>query len=75
MLKLGKLIYQEPTIEEKIKHCEEEMASLYPEVKRNEKPHEYYVDLTDKLRKLKQELIRIHISESEKPVVYKKEIK
>lgn len=62
--KKGKLIYQEPTLEEKIKHCEEEMKSLYPEIKRNEKPHEYYVDLSDDLRKLKQDLIRIHTKES-----------
>ena len=72
--KNGKLIYEEPTLEEKIKHCEEEMASLYPEVKRNEKPHEYYVDLTDKLRALKQELIRMYTTGEEKPVVYKKEL-
>lgn len=71
----GKLIYQEPTLEEKINHCEEEMASLYPEVKRNEKPHEYYVDLTDKLRALKQELIRTHTEELDKPAVLKKEYK
>ena len=49
------------------------MASLYPEVKRNEKPHEYYVDLTDKLRALKQELIKMHTTVEEKPAVYKKE--
>ena len=68
----GKLIYQDPTMEEKVKHCEEEMASLYPEVKRNEKPHQYYVDLTDKLRALKQELINLHTEETEKPIQYVK---
>ena len=35
------------------------MDTLYPEVKREEKPHKYYVDLTRKLLKLKKELIRL----------------
>ena len=43
-----------------------------PEVKRNEKPHQYYVDLTDKLRALKQELINLHTEETEKPIQYVK---
>ena len=73
--KKGELIYQDPPMKEKIRHCEEEMASLYPEIKRNEKPHEYYVDLTDKLRALKQELINFHTKEVEKPITYKKELK
>ena len=33
------------------------MATLYPEVKRSENPHQYYVDLTRKLLELKKELI------------------
>ena len=35
-----------------------EMDTLYPEVKREENPHGYYVDLTRKLLNLKRELIR-----------------
>ena len=33
------------------------MDTLYEEVKRLEKPHQYYVDLTTELLKLKRELI------------------
>lgn len=53
----GKLVYQEPTIKEKQSYCEAEMATLYPEVKRSDNPHGYYVDLTRKLLELKKELI------------------
>ena len=41
------------------KYCDEEFKSLYPEVTRVEKPHGYYVDLSDKLRNLKEELIKL----------------
>ena len=34
------------------------MQTLYPEVKRLENPHTYYVDLTKKLLMLKKELIK-----------------
>ena len=33
------------------------MKTLYPEVTRINEPHEYYVDLTIKLLKLKKQLI------------------
>lgn len=53
----GNLVYKDPTILEKQQYCTDEMATLYPEVKRNENPHQYYVDLTRKLLELKKELI------------------
>lgn len=53
----GMLVYQDPTIKEKQSYCEAEMATLYPEVKRSDNPHGYYVDLTRKLLELKKELI------------------
>ena len=53
----GKLVYVVPSLEDKIKYCADEMKTLYPEVKREEMPHEYYVDLTRKLLDLKKELI------------------
>ena len=43
---------------EKQAYCKKEMATLYPEVKRSENPHGYYVDLTRKLLELKKALIR-----------------
>lgn len=60
----GELVYQDPTLSEKQTYCEEEFQTLYPEITRIDNPHEYYVDLSDKLRKLKQELIQSHQSTS-----------
>ena len=53
------LVYDVPTLEETREYAEEEFQSLYPEVTRLNKPHGYYVDLSDKLRKLKEELIKL----------------
>ena len=55
----GELVYQDLSIKEKQAYCEAEMATLYPEVKRSENPHGYYVDLTRKLLQLKKELIKL----------------
>lgn len=68
----GELVYQEPTLKEKQKYCEDEFETLYPEVTRIRMPHEYYVDLTDKLRELKNQLIAQHKQEAEKPKEYVK---
>ncbi len=54
----GKLVYQEPTIYEKKEYCAKEIETLYPEVLREENPHQYYVDLTRKLLLLKKEMVR-----------------
>lgn len=68
----GKLVYNEPTLEEKIAYCKKEVATLYPKVKRTLNPHKYYVDLSDELRKLKQELIEKVQVENENKVYQKK---
>lgn len=67
----GDLVYQEPTLEEKRVYCQEEFETLYPEVSRVNMPHEYYVDLTDKLRELKKELISLYggVNSIEEPKV------
>ncbi len=56
----GKLVYKEPTLLEKQAYCEKEYNTLYPEVTRINNPHEYYVDLSDTLRELRNELIEKH---------------
>ncbi len=66
----GELVYQEPTLQEKQDYCDKEFKSLYPEVTRITKPHGYYVDLTNKLRELKEELIRLHKNPEEKARQY-----
>ncbi len=53
----GELVYEDPTILEKQAYHLEEMKTLYPEVKRTENPHGYYIDLTRKLLELKKALI------------------
>lgn len=54
----GNLVYDDLDVMAKQNYCNEEMKTLYPEVKRSENPHGYYVDLTRNLLKLKKELIR-----------------
>lgn len=57
IFKDGNLVYNVPTLEESRKHCEEDFNTFYPEIKRQENPHEYYVDLSKKLLALKKSMI------------------
>lgn len=57
VFKDGKLVYDEPTLEEKKQYCNDEMETLYDEVKRLENPDKYYIDATRELLELKKELI------------------
>ena len=45
----GRLVYQIPTIQQSRAYCQREVDSLWDEVKRFEYPHNYYVDLSQKL--------------------------
>ena len=54
----GKLVYDDPDIMEKKDYCDKQMATLYPEVKRTEKPHGYFVDGTEEYVNFKNEMIR-----------------
>ena len=54
----GKLVYHDPTIEEKRLLVNREMATLYPEIKRSVKPYPYFVDLTPDLLELKKSMIK-----------------
>ena len=53
----GKLVYQQPTIEEMRSWCAGQVDLLWDEVKRFENPHNYYVDLRQKLWDIKQKLL------------------
>lgn len=57
IFKNGQLVYQVPTIEESRAHCANELDTLWEEVKRFENPHTYYVDLSQKLWNIKNELL------------------
>ena len=71
IFKDGELVYELPEIRERQKYCQREFDTLYSEIKRLKNPHEYYVDLTDRLRELKNELIRLHTKKvPEKPKEY-----
>jgi len=54
----GKCIYQSPSVHEIKKYCQRELETLWDEVLRFENPHRYYVDLSFKLWKTKQKLLR-----------------
>lgn len=60
----GKLVYKQPTLSEIRRYHKEEMNRLWPEVKRLERPHQYYVDLSLDLWKLKRNLIEKYRSNS-----------
>ena len=53
----GELVYELPTLDEIRRRCAYEVSTLWPEVKRFEFPHQYYVDLSEKLMALKDEML------------------
>ena len=53
----GQLVYNDPELKEKQQYCNEQMKTLYPEVKRTKMPHEYYVDGTEDYVNFKNNMI------------------
>ncbi|KAF0226599.1 MAG: nicotinate phosphoribosyltransferase [Erysipelotrichaceae bacterium] len=53
----GFLVYNRKTTLQTKAYCKEQMETLWDEVKRLRNPHNYYVDLSDKLWNLKHNLI------------------
>ena len=53
----GKLVYDLPSLQEIREHCSDELDTLWEEVKRFANPHQYYVDLSQKLWDIKNDLI------------------
>lgn len=53
----GELVYSLPSIEEIRAHCANEIEGMWDEVKRFNNPHNYYVDLSQKLWDIKTEMI------------------
>ncbi len=56
----GKLIYNSPPLDEIKKYCEEQLDKIWDEVKRFENPHQYYVDLSQKLWDVRYRLLSEH---------------
>lgn len=57
VFKGGKQVYELPTLEEIRAHCKAEIEGMWDEVRRFNNPHNYYVDLSEKLWKLKQNML------------------
>jgi len=58
IFRAGKLVYNQPTIEEMRSWCAKQIDLQWDEVKRFENPHNYYVDLSQKLWDIKQKLLK-----------------
>ncbi|PKM69570.1 MAG: nicotinate phosphoribosyltransferase [Firmicutes bacterium HGW-Firmicutes-19] len=54
----GHQVYDVPTVEETRNYCKQQMDTMWDEVKRLAFPHKYYVDLSQKLWDLKNEMIQ-----------------
>ena len=54
----GKQVYESPTVKEIAENRANQVDALWDEVKRFEKPHTYYVDLSEKLWKQRDELLK-----------------
>ena len=53
----GELVYQKPSLDEIRTYCAGQLATLWPEVLRFDYPHNYYVDLSERLLKIKLDLL------------------
>jgi len=53
----GKCVYNSPSVSEIRDYCSKQISLIWDEVKRFESPQEYYVDLSEKLWNVKNELL------------------
>ena len=53
----GELVYRLPTLKEIRTTCAYQVSTLWPEVKRFDYPHQYYVDLSPRLMDLKDQML------------------
>ena len=58
IFKNGQCVYESPSTMEIQAYCKRELDTLWDESRRLVNPQEVYVDLSDKLYDLKQELLR-----------------
>lgn len=58
----GECVYKSPSLAEITKYCKDQIENtLWDEVKRFENPHKYYVDLSPKLWKIKNDLLNSYM--------------
>ena len=58
IFKNGELVYHCPDLQEIRRYCMEQVDTLWDEVKRFDNPHNYYVDLSQKLWDIKYSLLK-----------------
>ncbi len=58
VVKDGEVIYETPSMKDIQEYCKSQVKELWDEVKRFENPHNYYVDLSQKLWDIKDELLK-----------------
>lgn len=58
IFKDGVQVYELPSLAEIKKHCAKELEGTWDEILRFENPHNYYVDLSEKLWNVKHELLK-----------------
>ena len=51
-------VYDSPSLPEIQAYCRQQVDTLWDEVKRFDNPHSYYVDLSDRLWNIQQDLLR-----------------
>ena len=54
----GKKVYQSPALKDIQSYCKQQVNTLWDEIKRFDNPQTYYVDLSQKLWDIQQELLR-----------------
>lgn len=62
IFKHGECVYENPGIDALREYCALEIDGLWDEVKRFENPHKYYVDLSEKLWKIKHNMLEEYMN-------------
>jgi nicotinate phosphoribosyltransferase len=57
VFKNGICVYDRPSVKAIRKYCEKQIYEQWEEVKRFENPHNYYVDLSEKLWNIKYQML------------------
>ena len=60
IFKNGQQVYELPTLLQIREHCAKEIEGMWDEVRRFSNPHNYYVDLSEKLWRLKHDMLAAH---------------
>lgn len=60
IFKKGECVYESPSVEVLREYCGMQVDGLWDELKRFENPHKYYVDLSEKLWTIKNDMLRTY---------------